>query len=176
MSLYRQALIISLLLFIGCAATPPRSAMAAHTFHTSLMSIEYNRQEQLLEISLEVYAHDLETILAKRSGKNVRLDKTAEAEPLVFAYLQEAVNIKNGAGDAKPLAWVGMETQTDRVWLYFESKMPEGLTGAQLRDRLFFDLLEDQVNLVHLKDEDHKSDLVFKPGDTFKPLFDADKG
>ncbi|MDX6695225.1 MAG: hypothetical protein QOF02_2828 [Blastocatellia bacterium] len=175
MSFYRQAFTLSLLL-IACAATSaPRSAMAAHTFHTSLMSIEYNHQEQLLEISLEVYAHDLETILAKRAGKSVRLDKATDAEPLIFAYLQEAVTIQNGAGETKPLAWVGMETQTDRTWLYFESKLPEGLNGVQLRNRLFFELLADQINLVHLKDRDTKTDLIFKPGDTFKPLLDPPK-
>jgi hypothetical protein len=184
MSFNRRLFIFALLLF-ACAAPTSRSAKAAalltltaapHTFHTSLMSIEYNHQEQLLEISLQVYTHDLETILSKRAGgKDVRLDKTPNAESLVFAYLQETVTVKNNSGDIKPLAWVGMEPQTDKVWLYFESKLPEGTNGTQLRNRLFFDLLEDQINLVHLKDQDNKSDLVFKPGDTFKPLFDTAK-
>lgn len=153
-----------------CVVLSPQAA--AHTFHTSLMSMEYNREEHLVEITLQVFTHDLETILTRRTGKSVHLDQTPNAEALTFAYLQEAVNLKNGAGETKALAWVGMELQVDRVWLYVEAKMPEGLSGAQLRDRLFFDLLDDQVNLVHLKDEDKKSDLVFKPGDGFKALFE----
>jgi uncharacterized protein DUF6702 len=48
--------------------------------------------------------------------------------------------------------------------------MPEGLRGAQIRNRIFFDLLDDQVNLVHIKYDDKKADLVFKPGDDFKPI------
>jgi hypothetical protein len=169
----RAFIILSLSLFISAAA--PQGLAAAHTFHTSLMSIEYNRQEQLVEISLQVFSHDLENILTRRNGKKVRIDKTPDATTLILAYLQEAVNLKNSAGETKHLSWVGMETKADRVWLYFESKMPEGLSGAQLRNRIFFDLLDDQVNLVHLKDEDKKSDLVFKPGDAFKPLFETAK-
>jgi len=63
-----------------------------------------------------------------------------------------------------------MEPEADAVWLYVETKMPEGLDGAQLRDRLFFEMLDDQVNLVHLKFAGKKADLVFKVGDEFKAI------
>jgi hypothetical protein len=48
--------------------------------------------------------------------------------------------------------------------------MPEGLESATLRDRILFETLEDQVNIVHLKYEGKKADLVFKPGDEFKAI------
>jgi hypothetical protein len=177
MSNYRLTFIIALLLLFACAAAAaaaaPHARAAAHTFHTSLMSMEYNSQEQLVEISLQVFSHDLENILTRRNGRKVRIDKTPDATTLILAYLQDTVNLKNGAGETKSLSWVGMETKADRVWLYFETKMPEGLSGAQLRNRIFFDLLDNQINLVHLKDANKKTDLVFKPGDNFKPLFEA---
>lgn len=178
MNYYSRPLIKLSLLLIICAAAvahaSPRAA-SAHTFHTSIMSIEYNRQEQLLEISVQVFSHDLENILTRRNGKKVRLDKTPDAPQLTFAYIQDALNIKDAAGETRPLAWVGMEAKADRVWLYLEAKMPEGIGGAQLRNRILFDLLADQLNLVHLKDADKKQDLVFKPGDGFKPLQPANK-
>ncbi|HEX8000187.1 MAG TPA: DUF6702 family protein [Pyrinomonadaceae bacterium] len=173
MNKHQRTLITTLLLSAFCAVLAPRTA--AHTFHTSLMSIEYNHREQLVEISVQVFSHDLENILTRRNRRNVRLGKTPDAEALTFDYLQQAINIKNAAGEAKALSWVGMETKSNAVWLYVEAKMPEGLDGAQLRNRIFFDLLDDQVNLVHLKDEDKKSDLVFKPGDNFKPLWANEK-
>ena len=45
-----------------------------------------------------------------------------------------------------------------------------GFDGVQVRDRIFFDLLDDQVNLVHIKHDEKKYDLVFKPGDEFKAI------
>lgn len=172
MSNHRQSFIKILLFSLLLCAAQSQPA-SAHTFHTSLMRMEYNGQEQLVEISVQVFSHDLENILTRRRGKNVRLGKTPDAEALILAYLQDAVNLKNRAGESKTLSWVGMESKADRVWLYVEAKMPEGFDGAQLRNGIFFDLLDDQVNLVHVKTEGKKSDLVFKPGDGFKPLFET---
>lgn len=166
----RKKLYILSLIFSLCLATAATPPAAGHTFHTSLMQVEFNEQEQLAEIAIQVYAHDLENILSRRSGAKVRLDKTPDVAKLTLAYLQEAVNLKNRDGQLKTYTWVGMESRADTVWLYIETKMPEGLEGAQVRNRLFFDLLSDQVNLVHLKFNGKKADLVFKPGEDFKAV------
>jgi hypothetical protein len=166
-SLYILTCLLSLLAASALAlpAAPP------HTFHTSLMQLEYNEKEQSVEVSIQVFVHDLENILSRRSGKSVRLDRTPEAASLTLAYLNEAVSLKNLEGQPKTLTWIGMEPEADAVWLYVETKMPEGLEGAQVRDRLFFELLDDQVNLVHVKYEGKKADLVFKSGeDSFKTI------
>jgi hypothetical protein len=62
--------ILSSLLLAGIVVFLSASpAASAHTFHTSLMRLEYNTKEQNVEISIQVFAHDLETILSKRAGK-----------------------------------------------------------------------------------------------------------
>lgn len=154
---------------IGVAGYSP----PVHTFHTSLMQLEFDRKEQLVEISLQVFTHDLENVLSHRSGRKVSLDKSPDAARLTLKYLNETISLRNRDGQLKPLSWVGMESQADAVWLYVETKMTEGLEGAELRDRIFFELLDDQVNLVHIKQDEKKSDLVFKPGDNFKAILPA---
>jgi hypothetical protein len=159
------------MLLLLLASTQMRAApLPLHTFHTSLMQVEYNAKEQLVEFSIQVFVHDLENTLSHRSGKEVRLDKTPNAAQLTFEYLKDAVSLKSRDGKLQSFTWVGMEPDADAVWLYVETKMPEGLDGAQLRDRLFFDSLDDQVNLVHLKYNGKKADLVFKPGEDFKVI------
>lgn len=162
--------ILSLLLCVCVAALFTPSVSSAHTFHTSLMRLEYNAKEQLIEISIQVFTHDLETILSKRAGKNIRLDKSPDAAARTLAYLQETFTLKKRDGQTKTLAWVGMEAGADAVMLYVETKMPEGIDGAQVRNHIFFDLLEDQVNLVNVRYDGKRNDLVFKPGDGFKAL------
>ena len=153
------------------AATWLTSASAtSHTFHASLTHMEYNEQERLVEISIQVFTNDLENILRRRSGRNVRLDKSRDAAQLTLAYLNETVNLKNYDGDLKTLSWVGMEPEADAVWLYVETRMPEGFEGIEVRNRLFFDLFHDQVNRVHIKYGEKKNDLVFKLGDDFKAI------
>jgi hypothetical protein len=162
--------ILKAMLLLMCLTMPVMRPASSHTFHTSLMRMEYNREEQSVEISLQVFAHDLENILSKRNGKRIRLDKTADAAKLTLAYLSEAINLKNKDGQVKTFSWIGMQSQADTVWLYVETKMPEGLEGAQVRNRIFFDLLHDQVNLVHVKFDGKKADLVFKRGEDFKAI------
>jgi hypothetical protein len=48
--------------------------------------------------------------------------------------------------------------------------MPEGFAGAQLRNQFLFDLYDDQINLVNVKQDERKLALTFKNGDKFQPL------
>ena len=156
---------------LALAAQPVRTA-SAHTFHTSLMQMEYNARSRCVEIAVQVFTHDLENVLTRRRGGRgrVRLDKTPDAAKLALAYLNEAFTLRNRQGEVKTFKWVGMEQSAEAVWLYVEAAMPEGLAGASVRNRIFFDLLDDQVNRVHVKFDGRKTDLVFKPGDDFKPI------
>lgn len=146
------------------AATP------AHKFYTSLTDAEYNRETKSLEISMRVFADDLELALTRRAGKAVYLDSTANVSDLILAYLRDSFQVKTAKGDGAKLDWVGMETRVDVAWLFFEMKLPEGLAGAQLRNRLLFEMYEEQINIVNIKSDDKKFDFVFKRGDEFQML------
>jgi hypothetical protein len=149
---------------------PATAAAAAHKFHTSFTEADYNAAERSLQITLRTFPDDLEKILGRRRGKPVRLDRKQEAEPLLVAYLQETFQLKNAQGEAVKLSWVGMDAGIDSAWLYFEARLPEGTAGASLRNQFMFDLYDDQINLVNVKQHDRKHALTFKNGDTFQPL------
>jgi hypothetical protein len=164
--------ILSLAL-VACALTLPRvvPTASAHKFHTSFTEANYNAEERLLEITLRTFPDDLELMLRKRNGKkSVRLDRKKESEPLLIAYLQETFHLKDARGETVKLSWVGMDAGVDSAWLYFEARMPEGFAGAQLRNHFLFDLYEDQINLVNVKQGGRKRALTFKKGDTFQTL------
>ncbi len=142
----------------------------AHTFHTTLARVEYNKEEQLAEITIQVFTHDIVDVLSRRSGKKILLDKTPDVEKFVLEYVREKFQIKNGKGEIKVLTWVGLEQETETTWLYVEAKMSEGLSGAEFQNKLFFELFSDQVNFIHFKSDGRKADLIFKPGDNFKTI------
>ena len=142
---------------------------SAHKYYTSLCRVQYNRETKSLEVTARVFSDDLEVALTRRNHKAVYLDKK-DAGPLVAAYLQDTFELKGRDGKLRRISWVGMEVKVDSAWLYFEIKMPEGLEGAELRNRILFELFSEQVNIVNIQDGDSKSDLVFKQGDEFKAL------
>lgn len=144
---------------------------SAHTFHTSLTRMDYNADEKSVEITIQVFAHDLETALERKAGKRLNLEKTPEIGKIILAYLSERFVLKNKNGETKNLQWVGKEQSADAVWLYVETEMPEGLSGAKLENTIFFDLHNDQVNLLTCRFEGEKRDLVFKPNAKAQELF-----
>jgi hypothetical protein len=164
--------ILSLALVVVCGLSLSRivPTTAAHKFHTSFTEAEYNAKEASLQITLRTFPDDLENILTKRNGKGVRLDRKQDTEPLLIAYLQETFQLKNAKGEFVKLSWVGMDAGVDSAWLYFEAPMPEGFAGAQLRNGFLFDLYDDQINLVNVKQDERKRALTFKNGDSFQPL------
>lgn len=161
---------LALVVVFGLTLTRVVPVASAHKFHTSFTEAEYNAKEASLQITLRTFPDDLELVLGKRSGKSVRLDRKQETEPLLIAYLQETFQLKNAKGETLKLSWVGMEAGVDSAWLYFEASMPEGFAGAQLRNGFLFDLYDDQVNLVNVKQDERKRALTFKNGDAFQTL------
>ncbi|HEY0319602.1 MAG TPA: DUF6702 family protein [Pyrinomonadaceae bacterium] len=166
---------LRLLLTLAAAACIALSPLAvrdasAHKFYTSISHAEYNPETKSLEIVARVFSDDLELALTRRNSKAIYLDSTKEVSAYIVAYLKETFEVKGVDEKRKEIKWVGLETKVDTTWLYFEIKMPEGLKGTELRNRLFFELFSEQVNIVNIKDADNKFDLVFKRGDEFKSL------
>jgi hypothetical protein len=144
----------------------------AHKFHVSVAALEFNPKLQTVEIVLRVYADDLENALSQHASRPVKLDpaKSREAGAAVMAYLRDQLTLKNAAGKPVRLTWVGLEAQVDMFWLYVEGKLSGGLTGAQLKNRVFCELFEDQVNIVNVKYLGRQSGIMFEPKDEFKSL------
>jgi hypothetical protein len=157
---------ITAALMLGCVLLrpSPAHAAAAHKFYTSLARVEYNASEKSVEVTLRVFADDLELALKRRAGREVRLDRTKDADQLVLAYLRDTFEIKNRDGELKALKWVGMEMRAGVAWLYVEAEMPEGLAGARLRDHVLFELFDEQVNTVSVRYKGASGDLVFTRG------------
>jgi len=173
MKFARYNLSLALIMFtltLPCVASAASSAAAAHKFHTSFAEAAYNARTRSLEVTLRTFPDDLENILGKRSGKRMSLDRKREVEPHIAAYLQETFQLKTAKGRTVKLSWVGMDAGVDSVWLYFEFKLPGNFAGVQLRNQFLFDLFDDQVNLINVKQETRKQSLSFKPGDNFQPL------
>lgn len=144
-----------------------------HKFHVSVTQIEYNQKEQSAEITIRVFADDLETALSQHAKRPIKIDpatanKDKRLGETVIAYLRENFQLKTAAGRPVKLGWVGLEWQTDMFWLYVEGKLASGLEGTQLRNKVFQELFEDQVNIVNSKIDGKQIGLMFDPKDDFK--------
>ena len=89
---------------------------------------------------------------------------------LVMAYLRSNFELKNKAGRPVALSWNGIEGQPDMFWIFVKGRAPGGLEGAQLRNKIFCELFDDQVNIVNAKHQGKQIGLMFEAKDDFKIL------
>ena len=144
-----------------------------HKFHVTNSQIEYNQAERSVEIVIRVFADDFQSAISKHSSREVKLDRPEDWQDktraaLILAYLNENFVLKSKAGRQVKLTWVGMAGVADMFWVYVAGKMPGGIAGAQLKNRLHCELFDDQVNVVNTKFQSKQIGLMFEPKDEFK--------
>lgn len=158
------------LLFVSATENFGASLNSLHRFHTSLTRIDYNADQKLFEVAIQLFTHDLVPLLEKRTRRRIDLQKTSEVDQLILAYLNENFVLTDKKGDAKTLNWVGKEVDTDTVWIYLETPSTESIEGYSLQNTLFFESFPEQSNLVICRYEEKKADLMFKVGDRVKEI------
>jgi hypothetical protein len=165
----RRSLLIAFLL-ISFFILYPSSFSSAHTYHTSLARMDYNAKEKNIEISIQLFIHDVTPMLERRLKKRVDIEKTAGVDGEIFKYLSENFVFQNKKGETQKLRWVGKEFENDVVYAYVEIPFEEDLAGARLQNTIFFESYPEQTNLVVAHFGEKTFDLLYKSGDKFKDL------
>jgi hypothetical protein len=145
-------------------------SLSPHRYHTTLTRIDYNQEQKIFEISIQLFKHDLEPLLERKYKTRIDFEKTKDIDALILNYLNEEFVLTDKTGAAKNLKWVGREMDVDSVWIYLETDSTEPPEGYSLRNTLFFESFPDQMNLVICRYEEKKADLVFKVGDRAKKI------
>ena len=145
-------------------------AAQAHTYHTSLTRMDYNAKDKNIEISIQLFIHDVVPMLERRLKKRVDIEKTPGVDGELFKYLAETFVLQNKKGETQKLNWVGKEFKNDVVYVYVEIPFAEVPEGIKLQNTIFFESFPEQTNLVIAHFGEKKIDLLFKSGDRFKDL------
>lgn len=159
-----------LLLMFSVFHFPFSVCEAAHTYHISLTRMDYNEKEKLIEITIQLFTHDLQPLLEKRLKKPVDLEKTPEVEKEIQTYLNEIFIFQNKKGEPQKLKWVGKEFDADMLYVYVEIPFSESLEGTKLQNTIFFESFAEQSNIVTAHFDGKKADLLFVAGDKFKDI------
>lgn len=148
-----------------------------HKIHVSVTNIEFSQPKQMVEIVIRVFTDDLENALSRRTKQAVKIDPATANKDRQFiesamAYLRGNFELKNKAGRLVALYWNGIEAQpgpqADMMWIFIKGRMPGGLDGAQMRNKIFCELFDDQVNIVNAKHQGKQTGLMFESKDDFK--------
>ena len=144
---------------------------ALHTYHTTLTRMNYNQNEKLVEVTIQLFTHDLIPTLEKRIKKQIDLEKTPDIDKSILKYLDENFVLKDKRGEKKHLVWVGKEIKADTVFVFVEiASSQDFFENYSLQNTLFFESFPEQTNFVIARFDEKKADLLFKAGDKFKVI------
>lgn len=132
--------------------------------------MDYNAEEKLAEISIQLFTHDLVPALERLTKKTVDLEKTPNLDKIILQYLETNFVLKDKKGAAKKLVWVGREQKIDTCYVYVQIPLEEDFGGYTLLNTIFFESFSKQANLVVARYGEKKADLLYKIGDKEKPI------
>jgi hypothetical protein len=146
---------------IYLAAGTAKAVVLPHDFHVSVTQITYNTQTQALEITVKIFAEDLERSVLALGGGDLRLGDPREAthaDDAILGYLRNRLSVKVNE-QAMPYSWVGKEVEIDALWCYLEIKDILHLTSLEITNRILTEIFEDQANVVHIEAYAQKKSL-----------------
>ncbi|MCY7349443.1 MAG: hypothetical protein LH606_02085 [Cytophagaceae bacterium] len=133
-----------------------------HDFHTSLTEMRLNPKQKTIEVSIRVFTDDFEKALTKaNTGQPVKLEAKDRHDALVDRYLKQHFTLTLANGQRRIHQYLGKEFEVDATWIYLEIPFHESLIGTKLQNDVFFDLFDDQTNLVNVIYPNDRKSFLF---------------
>lgn len=124
-----------------------------HPLHLGVVEIEYNSQDQALEITCKLFTDDFENILEKIYNTDIDLINPPDREAVqkwVNAYIKKHLVISANGKQAN-LECIGFERDHEATFSYFQATGIRPATAFVIQNSLMYDLFDDQSNIVHVK-------------------------
>jgi uncharacterized protein DUF6702 len=129
------------------------SALAAHDFFVSILTIRHKPETQTLDLTWRITAHDIEHALSDRGALKLgSANEHPKADSLLNRYFMEHLTLFK---EDKQLTWkwVGKELDGETLYCYLQV---EGVASPQhlmVGNTLLQEVFIEQQNLVHIEGE-----------------------
>ena len=126
-------------------------AGAPHPFYIAVTEINQNPKEKNLEISIKVFADDLEQIMEQHAHQNFDLTsekQKPQLDKLVAEYFVKNLSI-NIDGKPQKLSYIGFEKEKESAYGYFEIDNVTSIKRIDITNTILQDFNNTQINIIH---------------------------
>tara|TARA_Y100000782_G_C10184442_1_gene265676 strand:- start:259 stop:774 length:516 start_codon:yes stop_codon:yes gene_type:complete len=139
--------------------------ISPHAFHVSILEVKYSPENSELEFAAKLFTDDLERAMREEMELGVlNIGGAHEAEQLdsmIVAYLDDHFEVKASSVQQEiPFKYVGREGDLDAQWVYFTVPVSKTQNHYNLSYTVFFEIFEDQRNVIHFETPDKKDSFV----------------
>ena len=124
-----------------------------HPYYVSTLEIDYRPDRAALQITIRVFTDDWQLMLNTHYDKTLRLDPDTDTEKVLTHssdYFQQHLELNLNGADVTPNV-LGKEYQDDQLVLYLEIAGVAELKTLAVSNRILFEELEGQQNIVRIK-------------------------
>ncbi len=129
------------------------SSNTKHEYYVSVTNIEYAKEQQSVQIISQIFIDDFETLIRERYDETITLAEDDEPEIVdeyMKRYLRDKLKITIN-GTTHSLNYIGKEYKDDITYCYLEIENIKNIKSIHVVNRILFDVLPDQQNIVRLK-------------------------
>ena len=140
------------------------SFITIHKFYVSVTQVEYNKEEQALQIISRIFIDDIEDLLKERYDVSVNFDKkekSSEIDKYLTTYLNQKLVFKVN-GKKVNFVFIGKEYEQDLVICYLEIENIPSLETIEITNEVLMDLFEEQQNIIHIKKGNQRKSLILE--------------
>ncbi len=140
----------------------------AHPFYVSICQVNYNQQNQSLEISVKIFVDDLLVALSEEGHEKLYIGEDKENEhtdEYIFNYLTDKIHFSVNENEVQA-NFVGKEMEKDVVWTYLEINDIAQLNDIEVSCNLLTDVFSDQSNIIQVNKNGKIKNLLLSKRDT----------
>ncbi|WP_400076915.1 DUF6702 family protein [Winogradskyella sp. R77965] len=136
-----------------------------HEYYVSVTEVKYVEEQQSLQIISQVFINDFEKLLQERYDENIKLAPDNDSkliEKYMQRYLADKLKIKVNDGDLK-FKFIGKEYKDDITYCYLEIENVSEIKSLEVTNKILFDILPEQQNIVRLKLLNKNKSFLLQP-------------
>jgi hypothetical protein len=128
-------------------------AFTSHKYYLSLTQVEYNKEQNRLEVIINVFMDDIEIAVNKEYDVDLRLTTKQELEDVDIYFKKYLLKNLSFLVNDKPVeySFIGKEYEGELVYFYIESSVIEDPSALQVNNTILFDYFEQQQNVIKFK-------------------------
>lgn len=135
------------------------SAFTMHKYYLSLIKIEHNAKNSIVQVTMRIFIDDLQGVLNSTYDKDYELATPDEphkkVDENITEYVQKMFAIEIN-GTSRAYTYIGKEYENDVVYLYIEVPEVDQVDLIKIKDQMLTEKFPEQKNIVKININDVK--------------------
>ncbi|WP_062053051.1 DUF6702 family protein [Aquimarina longa] len=134
-----------------------------HKFYVSVTQVEYNEQQESLQIISRIFIDDIKELLKERYDVTIEVGEKEDTKIDEYLSLYISKKLKFTVNDKEvPFTFIGKEYEDDLIICYLEIEHISFLETIEVTNQILMDLFEEQQNIIHVKKNNQRKSLILQ--------------